>query len=532
MRRLHLLLLLTLVGLSATAASTAVGISPAKPDHHQDPYTYANITQLHQAMQDGKLTSVQLVKAAIRRIHALDKHGPDLHAVIELNPDALSIARKLDRERAQGKAHGLLWGIPILLKDNIDTGDRMLTSAGSLALMGAPAPRDASFVAKLRAAGMVILGKANLSEWANYRGNHSIAGWSGRGGLTRNPYVLDRTACGSSSGSAVSVSVGYVPVAVGTETDGSIMCPSSMNGVVGIKPSVGLVSRTGIIPVSHAQDTAGPMARDVRDAAILLTAMAGSDPRDPATVNANQHATDYSRFLIPNGLKGKRIGIVRALSGYQAGTDKLFDQAIAAMRAAGAIIIDPVVIPHLHAFDKDENIALSYEFKHDINAYLATRPGVKEKNLTELIAFNRKHAKREMPWFGQQLFIEAEKRGPLTDPVYIKARTEAQRLAGPEGIDAAMNQYHLDALVAPTTAPAWVVDPVDGGHYLGGSAGEAAVAGYPDISVPMGLVHGLPVGISFFGRKWSEPKLITIAYGFEQATHDRRNPTFIPHIGP
>jgi len=532
MRRLHLLLLPALLGATMTTASIAAGASATKTDRYQDPYAYASISQLSQAMQAGTLTSVQLVKAVIRRIHEMDQQGPDLHAVIELNPDALNIARQLDRERAEGKAHGPLWGIPILLKDNIDTGDRMLTTAGSLALMGAPAPRDASLVTKLRAAGMVILGKANLSEWANYRGNHSIAGWSGRGGLTRNPYVLDRTACGSSSGSAVSVSAGYVPVAIGTETDGSIMCPSSMNGVVGIKPSVGLVSRTGVIPVSHAQDTAGPIARNVRDAAILLTAMAGSDPHDPATINANRHATDYSRFLLPNGLKGKRIGVVRALSGYQAGTDKLFDQAIAAMRTAGAIIIDPVVIPHLHAFDQDENIALSYEFKHDINAYLATRPGVKEKNLAALIAFNRKHAKQEMPWFGQQLFIQAEKRGPLTDPRYIEARTAAQRLAGPEGIDAAMNKYHLDALIAPTTAPAWVVDPVDGGHYLGGSAGEAAVAGYPDISVPMGLVRGLPVGISFFGRKWSEPKLITIAYGFEQTTHDRRKPTFIPHLGP
>jgi amidase len=489
-------------------------------------HSFASIAQLHEAMLHGELTPLTLIRQALTRVHALDKQGPHLNAIIELNPDAQRDARRLASRTDAMKAGGPLWGIPAVLKDNIDTGDRMQTSAGSLALVGAPAPRDATVAVKMRAAGMIILGKGNMSEWANYRGFHATGGWSGRGGQTHNPYVTTRTACGSSSGPAVAVAAGYVPVAIGTETDGSIVCPSSVNGIVGIKPTLGLVSRAGIVPVTHEQDTPGPMARSVADAAALLTVIAGSDPRDSATAEADRHATDYSRFVDPQGLKGKRIGVVRALTGYSPGADQVFEQALAAMRKAGAIIIDPVTIPQLHVFDDDENLATSYEFKHDLNAYLATRSGLKVHSLADIIAFNTAHAAEELPWFGQQLMIKAEARGPLTDPVYRKARADARRLAGPEGIDAALAAHHLDALVAPTTGPAWTIDLVNGSHFPGGSAGEAAVAGYPDISMPMGFVHGLPVGISFFGTKWSEPTLISIASGFEHATRARRPPTF------
>ncbi len=492
---------------------------------------YAPIARLQAQMDAGQLSSVDLTRAFIRRIAAMDQAGPNVNSVLEINPDSLEIARQRDMQRAadKGRSHAPLLGIPVLLKDNIDTGDRMQTTAGSLALAGPPAPRDATVALKLRAAGMVILGKTNLSEWANFRSSHSSSGWSGRGGLTRNPYVLDRTACGSSSGSAAAVAAGFVTVAIGTETDGSVICPSAMNGIVGIKPSVGLVSRAGIIPISHTQDTAGPMARTVTDAARLLTAMAGSDPKDPATREADLHATDYTRFLDPQGLRGKRIGVVRGPDLAPA-TTRILDRSVAAMRAAGATVIDPVALPHAQDDGGAEMTVLLYEFKHDLNAYLAQRPDLKVHSLADLIAFDRAHAGQEMPWFGQDLFLKAQAMGPLTDAAYLKARAKAHRLAGPEGIDAALAAHHLDALVAPATGPAWTTDLVNGDH--GGSAGygAAAVAGYPSITIPAGFVHGLPIGMVFFAGKWSEPALISIGYGFEQHTMARRQPRFYPTV--
>lgn len=487
---------------------------------------YADITTLQEQMAGGRLDSQKLARDFIDRIDKLDQAGPRVNSVIEINPDALSMAKQRDNERKSGK-HGGLWGIPVLLKANIDTGDKMPTTAGSLALLGAPAPRDATVAAKLREAGAVILGKTNLSEWANFRSSRSTSGWSGRGGLTRNPYVLDRSACGSSSGSAAAVAAGFATVAIGTETNGSIICPSAANGVVGIKPTVGLVSRSGIIPISSTQDTAGPIARDVRDAAIVLSAIAGSDPRDPATRDADRHATDYTKFLDPDALKGKRIGVVRELSHDGPEVAKLLEQAIAVSRAHGATIVDPVKIPHVDDYGKAEMTVLLYQFKHGINAYLAARKGLKVHSLADLIAFDNAHAAQEMPWFGQELFTQAEAKGPLTDKTYRDALAKLQRLAGPEGIDAAMKAHRLDALLAPAQGPAWRIDLVNGDPDLPSAYGPAAVAGYPSVTVPAGFVHGLPVGMLFFGRKWSEPTLIGIAYAYEQATHARRNPGFL-----
>ncbi|WHZ18610.1 MAG: amidase family protein [Rhodanobacteraceae bacterium] len=510
------------IGLSLAGWAQAAGQSPVA----EAPADYAGIVELQQQMAHGSLDSQQLVRDFVQRIEALDQAGPRVNAVLQLNPDALKIAVQRDQQRKTGE-RGPLWGIPILLKANIDTGDRMPTTAGSLALLGAPAPRDATVAAKLREAGAVILGKANLSEWANFRSTHSSSGWSGRGGLTRNPYVLDRSACGSSSGSAVAVAAGFATAAIGTETNGSIICPAAANGIVGIKPTVGLVSRAGIIPISSTQDTAGPMARDVRDAAIVLTAIAGSDPRDPATRDAHEHATDYTKFLDPDALKGKRIGVVRELSDDGPEVAKLLDQAIAVLRAHGATVVDKVKIPHLNDYGKAESIVLQYEFKHGVNAYLATRKGLQVHSLADLIAFDTAHAAEEMPWFGQETFIAAEARGPLTDKVYEDALAKLRRLAGPEGIDAAMNADHLDALLAPAQGPAWRIDLVNGDPDLPSAYGPAAVAGYPSITVPAGFVHGLPVGMLFFGRKWSEPTLIGVGYAYEQATHARRNPEFL-----
>jgi amidase len=409
----------------------------------------------------------------------------------------------------------------------------MLTTAGSLALIDAPAPRDAGLVERLRKAGALILGKTNLSEWANYRSNHASSGWSGRGGQTRNPYALDRNPCGSSAGSAAAVAAGLVTVAIGSETDGSIICPASMNGIVGIKPTLGLVSRSGIVPISHNQDTAGPMARSVADAAALLSVIAGSDANDPATADASRHATDYTRFLDPNGLKGKRIGVVRQLAGAEPNADRVLEQSIALMKAQGAIIIDPVTLPHLSELGPLELTVVSYDFKHDINAYLATRPKLKVKNLADLIAFDQREAQREMPWFGQELFEQAQARGPLTDKAYIDALAKLKRLSGPDGIDAALKSQHLDALLSPSWGPAFVTDLVLGDHIVsgdptvGGASQPAAVAGYPSITVPAGWAHGLPVGIVLFGAKWSEPTLISIAYSFEQHAKAWQPPKFL-----
>ncbi|MGC1550670.1 MAG: amidase, partial [Rhodanobacter sp.] len=429
------------------------------------------------------------------------------------------------------------YGIPVMLKDNIDTNGPMLTTAGSLALTDAPASNDAALVTRLHKAGALILGKTNLSEWADYRSNHASSGWSGVGGQTRNPYALDRNPCGSSAGSAAAVAAGLTTVAIGTETDGSIICPASMNGIVGIKPTLGLVSRSGIVPISHNQDTAGPMARSVADAAALLSVIAGSDPHDPATVDADKHATDYTRFLDPNGLRGKRIGVVRQLAGNEPNADRVLDEAIATMKAQGAIIVDPVTLPHLNELGDPESTVLLYDFKHDINTYLTTRRGLPVKTLTDLIAFNQREATREMSWFGQELFEQAEAKGPLTDKAYLDALAKAKQLSGPEGIDAALGKDHLDALLSPSWGPTFVTDPVLGDHIvsgdptIGGPSQPAAVAGYPSITVPAGWAHGLPVGIVLFGTKWSEPTLISIAYGFEQHTHAWQPPQFLDTVG-
>jgi amidase len=527
------LVLLGAFALPVLGLAQATGGSAAAPAAaaSSPPVYYTNIDPLQQRLRSGALDSARLTQDFIERIGKLDQAGPRVNAVVELNPDALSIARQRDAERNTGR-RGPLWGIPVLLKANIDTGDRMPTTAGSLALMGAPAPQDATVAARLRDAGAVILGKTNLSEWANFRSTRSASGWSARGGLTRNPYVLDRSACGSSSGSGAAVAAGFVTVAIGTETNGSIICPSAANGIVGIKPTVGLVSRAGIIPISSTQDTAGPMARDVRDAAIVLSAIAGSDPRDPATRDADQHATDYTKFLDPNALKGKRIGVVRGLMGSNPAVEDLLTQTIAVLRAHGATVIDPVAIPHLDDYGKAELTVLLYQFKHDVNAYLATRTGLAVHSLADLIAFDKAHAAEEMPWFGQELFIQAEAKGPLSERAYRSALAKLQKLAGPEGIDAAMDGQRLDALLAPAQDPAWPIDPVNGDAGGPSASGPAAVAGYPSITVPAGFVHGLPVGMLFFGRKWSEPTLIGIAYAYEQATQARRNPQFLQAVPP
>lgn len=497
---------------------------------------FASIASLQQQMEAGKLDSQTLARQCLERIRRIDQSGPTLRAVLETNPDALQIARQLDAQRKHAR-RGPLYGIPVLLKDNIDTGDRMLTTAGSLALMDAPAPRDAGVAARLRQHGALILGKTNLSEWANFRSNHASSGWSGRGGQTRNPYALDRNPCGSSAGSGAAVAAGLATVAIGTETDGSIICPAAANGIVGIKPTLGLVSRSGIVPISHSQDTAGPMARSVADAAALLGVIAGSDPRDPATLEADRHATDYTRFLNPNGLHGKRIGVVRQLGGAEPNADRVLDQAIALMKAQGAVIVDPVELPHLKELGEVELTVLLYEFKHDINNYLATRPGLPVKSLADLIAFNQREAVREMPWFGQELFEQAQAKGALSDEAYTTALARAKQLSGPEGIDAALQTHHLDALLAPSWGPTFVTDPVLGDHVVsgdptvGGASQPAAMAGYPSITVPAGFAHDLPVGIVMFGARWSEPTLISIAYGFEQHAKAWRAPTFLDTVG-
>ncbi|HEV7985818.1 MAG TPA: amidase, partial [Steroidobacteraceae bacterium] len=443
-----------------------------------------------------------------------------------LNPDAPLIARKLGES---GAAQRLLYGVPVLLKDNIDTADRMHTTAGSLALMGSKPARDAFIVQRLRAAGAVILGKTNLSEWANFRSRHSSSGWSGRGGQTHNPYVLDRNPCGSSSGSAVAVAADLTAVAVATETDGSIVCPASINGIVGIKPTVGLVSRSGIIPISASQDTAGPVARTVTDAAILLTVLAGYDPDDLATLPLKDRPPpDYRSALRTDGLQGVRVGVLREYAGFNDEVDTRFNQALETLRSLGAIIVDPVTIATKGKFDDDELSVLQHEFKDGINRYLGTRRGAGPRNLSELIAFNSTHQPQEMVWFGQDQFLDSQRAGPLTDAAYLDAHERARRLAGAEGIDASLAKDRLDVLVAPTLGPAWLTDWVNGDHVVGGDiSSPPAVAGYPHITVPMPLVHGLPVGLSFVGPAWSEAALIGYAYAFEQATHYRVPPRFV-----
>ena len=468
-------------------------------------------------MVDGRLTAHALTARYLERIAAIDKRGPAINSIIELNPDALSVAAALDAERKAKGTRGPLHGIPVLIKDNIDTADRMMTTAGSLALLGSIAARDSVVAERLRAAGAVILGKTNLSEWANFRSSHSTSGWSGRGGLTRNPYALNRNACGSSSGSGAAVSANLCALAIGTETDGSIVCPASTNGVVGIKPTLGLIPATGIIPIAHSQDTAGPMARTVADAAVLLGALTGAD---------------YTGSLDPNGLRGARIGVARdKFFGFNEETDRVIEEGLAEMKRQGAEIVDPADIPTAGKFDDSESLVLSYEFKNDLNLYLgALGPKAPVHSLADVIAFNESHRDREMPYFGQDLMIKAQARGPLTSKEYLDALDKDHRLSRTAGIDAVMGQHRLDALVAPTGGPAWCTDLINGDHDAGGSSTPAAVAGYPDISVPAGYAFGLPVGISFFGAAHSEALLIKLAYAFEQATRHRRSPKFLLRI--
>jgi amidase len=490
-----------------------------------------SLSQLRAALDAGELTSSGITTAYIDRIRQLDRSGPRLNSVIELNPDALEIAETLDRELRERRPRGPLHGIPILIKDNIDTADRMRTSAGSLALADHIAPRDSTVAANLRAAGAVILGKTNLSEWANFRSNHSVSGWSSRGGQTLNPYALDRNPCGSSSGSGAAVAANLCAAAVGTETDGSIICPSQTCGIVGIKPTLGLVSRAGIVPIAHSQDTAGPMARSVADAALLLAAIAGPDPRDSASLSVANTSLDYAGVLRGDGLRGARIGVARGFFGFNPAVDRILEQCLAALRECGAELIDPVEAPHAKDLGDAEMEVLLYEFHADLDAYLAQAgSGALARSLAEVIAFNERHADRVMPHFGQEIMLQAVEKGPLTEAKYVEALATNHRLARDEGIDAALREHRLDAIFEPSGGPAWLIDYVCGDHYVGGTSSPAAVAGYPSITVPAGFVSGLPVGVSFVGTAWSEARLIQYAHAFEQATRARRSPQFLPTV--
>lgn len=530
-----------LAGAAPAGGDSTTSVAAAQGPLPGDALQEATIAGLQAMMASGQMTARQLVLTYIDRIDATNFTGPSLHAVIELNPEVLDIADALDAERKAKGPRGPLHGMPILLKDNIDTGDMMLTTAGSLGLVGTRPTQDATVAKKLRDAGAIILGKTNMSEWANFRSTHSTSGWSGRGRQCRNPYVLTHNPCGSSSGSGVAVAANLCVAALATETDGSIVCPAHNNGIVGIKPTVGLTSRAGVIPIAHSQDTVGPHARTVADAAAVLSALVGVDPRDSATAaSAGKSHTDYTQFLDANGLRGARIGVARAsYFGYSEHADKIIEGAIAAMRAAGAIIVDPADIPTAAEIAKSdaELTVLLYEFKADLNAYLATRvpnpahPNApKPMTLAELISFNEGDAQDEMPYFGQELFYMAEAKGPLSDPAYVTALETERRLGGADGIDAVMNQYNLDALIAPTGQPAWPTDLLNGDHFTGASSTPAAIAGYPLVTVPAGFAYGLPVGISFMGRAFSEPTLIKLAYAFEQATMARRAPQFWPTL--
>ena len=519
--------------LAGAALSIPVSL-PHEPEHllraPRSPAAFdldeVTIAQLQDDMRTGKRTARAIVEAYLTRIEEIDRGGVAVNSVIEANPDALAIAEALDRERREGRVRGPMHGIPVLIKDNIDTADRMRTSAGSLALAGTTAAHDAFIVQRLRDAGAIILGKTNLSEWANFRSTKSVSGWSGRGGLTRNPYALDRNPCGSSSGTGAAIAANLATVGIGTETDGSIVCPSNACGLVGLKPTVGLVSRSGIIPISHTQDTAGPMARTVTDAAILLGAMTGLDATDRASAASRGRArADYRDFLRADGLRGARIGVARNYFGFNPHVDRALQHAVDAMRDAGAVLVDPVEFPTKGKFDDAEFDVLLYEFKADLNAYLANSTAP-YKSLAALIGFNEANREREMRYFGQEIFEMSQKKGPLTSPEYLAALNACRDLSRAQGIDALLTRHRLDAFVAPTGSPAWTSDLLNGDHFTGGSSTPAAVAGYPSITVPAGFIHGLPVGISFMGAAYSEPMLIRLAYGFERATSARKAPTF------
>jgi amidase len=527
------LLALAIAGCDRTPSSGSTPAANSPPAVAALDLSEMDIQTLQQRMQDGSLTSRRITQWYLERIAEFDDAGPTLNAVIATNPDALAIADALDAERRAGKLRGPLHGIPILLKDNIDTGDRQLTTAGSLARSAAPAPHDAEITRRLREAGAVILGKTNLSEWANFRSNRSSSGWSAVGGQTRNPYVLDRTPCGSSSGSGVAVSANLAAAAVGTETDGSVVCPASINGIVGFKPTVGLVSRRGIVPIAHSQDTAGPMTRTVADAALLLSVMAGSDAADPSTAESDARRADYAALLEQGSLRGRRLGILRSVGGADDRGRPLLDAVVATLREQGAELIDPVELRPDADYSADESTVLLYEFKADLDSYLQQRGLPAMNSLADVIAFNEREAPRELRWFGQELMLDAQRKGGLDAAEYRAARKRAKRLAGPQGIDAVLKKHKLDALVALTVSPAGPIDLVNGDNWGSsfGSSTPAAVAGYPSVTVPAGFVHGLPVGVSFFAGAWADAQVLALAHAFEQAHAARRPPTFLPTLG-
>lgn len=523
-------------GVAALAGSEgAPAARPAAPPA-QLPFELAELTlrDLQEGLTAGRWTSRRLVELYLTRIEAMDRDRATalgVHAIAEVNPDALGIAEALDAERRVGKLRGPLHGIPVAIKDNIDTADRMKTTAGSLALAASTAPKDAFLVERLRAAGAVLLAKTNLSEWANFRSTRSTSGWSGRGGQVRNPYALDRNPCGSSSGTAAGIAASFAAAGVGTETDGSITCPASMCGLVGIKPTVGLVSRRGVIPISASQDTAGPMCRTVADAAILLGAMTGTDLLDPATAAAAGKSSDYSKALDANGLAGARLGVARNFFGWHPEIDRQMVAVLELLKQLGAVLVDPAEIPQAKEYDATEYDVLLYEFKHGLNSYLAGLPeNGQPRSLAELIVWNERNAKLEMPWFGQEIFHQAEAKGSLTEEAYLKALEANLRLSRREGIDAVLGQHRLDALLCPTLGPAYLIDWVNGDHYGGSATSPCAVAGYPHVTVPAGTVFGLPWGLSIMGPAWSEAKLIRFAFSFEQASRARQPPHFFAAV--
>ena len=521
---------LAAVGLLPNTLAAATPRARPTPPTAQDELFEQTASRLAEMMRQGSLTSRALTERYLGRIESVDRAGPRLRSVIEVNPEALAIAEQRDAERRAGRVRGPLHGIPVLIKDNIDTADRMRTSAGSLALAESTPSRDAFIVGRLRESGAVLLGKTNLSEWANFRSTRSTSGWSARGGQTRNPYVLDRNPCGSSSGTGAAIAADLATIGIGTETDGSIICPAGICGLVGVKPTVGLWSRSGIIPISASQDTAGPMARTVADAAALLGALAGPDARDAATAAARGRAADYVAGLDAGALRGARIGVARSFAGFNVHVDRVLEEAVAALKSAGAVIVDPANVAGGSKIGDPEFDVLLYEFRQGLNAYLATLgPGAPVKSLAELIEFNEREKAREMPWFQQEIFTRSERKTP-TPAAYRKARAACLRIARTEGLDATLAKHRLDAIVMPSNQPAWPTDLLNGDHYTGGNTTFAAVAGYPSVTVPMGLVSELPVGLSFVGRPWSEARLLALAYAFERTTMARKSPKYLPTL--